>query len=326
MSARSTAAEQAADDDPLLQLPEFRIGKSGIERSHDRALRGRAGFSRVEVNAIGREIRELDRREGEPGADLQLSLDLDLQRFCVARLSSQLSASAVVLDVRTGGVLALASVPSYDPAAFAGRLRQSVWGELRDNPRTPLVNKCIRGQYPPGSTFKMMTALAGLEAGIAPTFQVSCPGYTNLGSARFHCWKEHGHGRIGMVQALGQSCDVYFYDLARRVGIDAIAAMAHRFGLGHTLGIDLPGEQPGLIPTTRLEEGDAGRELAEGRDAGLRHRPGLRPGDAAAARGDDGTAGQWRSRRHAMAGPRAWPGRGSRRPRSGCRRPRWTSC
>ena len=257
-------AEQATDDDPLLQLPEFRIGKSGIERSHDTSLRGRAGFSRVEVNAIGREIRELDRREGEPGADLQLSLDLDLQRFCVARLSSQLSASAVVLDVRTGGVLALASVPSYDPAAFAGRLRQSVWGELRDNPRTPLVNKCIRGQYPPGSTFKMMTALAALESGIAPSFQISCPGYTNLGSARFHCWKEHGHGRIGMVQALGQSCDVYFYDLARRVGIDAIAAMAHRFGLGQTLDIDLPGEQPGLIPTTAWKKAALGQSWQKG--------------------------------------------------------------
>jgi penicillin-binding protein 2 len=257
-------AEQAVDDDPLLQLPEFRIGKSGIERSHEPSLRGRAGFSRVEVNAIGREIRELDRREGEPGADLQLSLDLELQRFCVARLSSQLSASAVVLDVRTGGVLALASVPSFDPSAFAGRLRPSVWGELRDNPRTPLVNKCIRGQYPPGSTFKMMTALAGLEAGIAPTFQVSCPGYTHLGSARFHCWKEHGHGRIGMVQALGQSCDVYFYDLARRVGIDAIAAMANRFGLGHKLDIDLPGEQPGLIPTTAWKKAALGEGWQKG--------------------------------------------------------------
>ncbi len=257
-------AEQVADADPLLQLPEFRIGKSGIERSHDLTLRGRAGFSRVEVNAIGREIRELDRREGEPGADLQLGLDLELQRFCVARLSSELSASAVVIDVRTGGVLALASVPSYDPAVFAGRLRQNVWGELRDNPRTPLVNKCIRGQYPPGSTFKMMTALTALEAGIPATSPVSCPGYMSLGSARFHCWREHGHGRIAMVQALGQSCDVYFYEMARRVGVDAIAAMAARFGLGHDLGIDLPGEQPGLIPTTAWKKANRGESWQKG--------------------------------------------------------------
>jgi penicillin-binding protein 2 len=256
--------EQAADDDPLLQLPEFRIGKSGIERSYDRELRGRAGFSRVEVNAIGREIRELDRREGEPGADLRLSLDLELQRFCVARLSSELSASAVVLDVHTGGVLALASVPSYDPSTFSGGLSHSVWRELRDNPRTPLVNKCIRGQYPPGSTFKLMTALAGLEAGISPDASVTCPGYVTLGSARFHCWREHGHGRIAMIQALGQSCDVFFYDLARRVGIDAIAVMADRFGLGRKLDVDLPGEQPGLIPTSAWKKATLGEGWQKG--------------------------------------------------------------
>jgi penicillin-binding protein 2 len=242
-------AEQAADADPLLQLPDFRIGKSGVERTYDKVLRGRSGLSRVEVNAIGREIRELDRNEGEPGEDLQLSLDLDLQRFCFARLSSELSASAVVIDVRTGGVLALASVPSYDPASFTGGLRRSLWTELRDNPRTPLVNKCIRGQYPPGSTFKMMTALAALEAGVSPTYEVFCPGHMSLGAARFHCWKEHGHGSISLVQALGQSCDVYFYDLARKIGVDAIAEMANRFGLGHKLDVDLPGEQPGLVPT-----------------------------------------------------------------------------
>lgn len=257
-------AEQATADDPLLQLPEFRIGKSGIERTYDRMLRGRAGLSRVEVNAIGREIRELQRNDGVPGEDVQLSLDLDLQRFCVDRLSAELSASAVVVDVATGGVLALASVPSYDPAAFAGGLKSSVWGELRDSPRTPLVNKCIHGQYPPGSTFKMMTALAALEAGVAPTAQVFCPGYTRLGSAVFHCWKEHGHGRLDMVQALGQSCDCYFYDMARRVGIDAIAAMAIRFGLGHRLEIDLPSEQPGLIPTTAWKKAALGQSWQKG--------------------------------------------------------------
>ncbi len=269
-------AEQKEDGDPLLLLPEFRIGKSGIERSYDRVLRGRAGFRRVEVNAIGREIRELDRREGEPGTEVRLALDLDLQRFCVARLSAELSASAVVVDVRTGGVMALASVPSYDPAAFTGGLRSSTWRELRDNPRTPLVNKCIRGQYPPGSTFKMITALAALEAGISPAYQVFCPGHMSLGRAVFHCWRDHGHGRIAMVQALGQSCDVYFYDLARRVGIDAIAAMAARFGLGAPLGIDLPGEQPGLIPTVAWKQATLGEPWQKGETAGLRHRPGLR--------------------------------------------------
>ncbi len=256
--------EQARDDDPLLQLPEFRLGKSGIERSYDRMLRGRAGLSRVEVNAVGREIRELDRTDGVPGQDVRLGLDLDLQQFCVSRLSQQPSASAVVLDARSGGVLALASVPSFDPATFTGGLPRTTWGELRDDPRTPLVNKCVHGQYPPGSTFKMMTALAALEAGIEATTEVVCSGSTRLGAAVFHCWKEHGHGRLAMIQALGQSCDCYFYELARRVGIDAIAAMAERFGLGRRLAIDLPGEQPGLIPSTAWKKKALGQSWHKG--------------------------------------------------------------
>jgi penicillin-binding protein 2 len=258
-------AEQAEDQDPLLQLPEFRIGKGGIERSYDKVLRGRSGLSRVEVNAIGREIRELDRREGDPGSDVRLTLDLELQRFCFERLSAELSASSVVIDVRTGGVLALASVPSFAPKDFQNGLSKALWTELRDSPRHPLVNKCIRGQYPPGSTFKMITALAALEAGIiTPNYEVFCPGVTRLGSARFHCWKDHGHGRLNLVQALGQSCDCYFYDVARRVGIDAIAAMANRCGLGDKLGIDLPGEQPGLIPTSAWKKKKLGVSWQKG--------------------------------------------------------------
>jgi penicillin-binding protein 2 len=244
-------AEQTDDRDPLLRLPDFRIGKTGIERSYDKVLRGRSGLSQVEVNALGREIREVERREGEPGRDIGLSLDLELQQFCFERLSLELSASAVVLDVRTGGILALASVPSYDPSLFTNGLKRTVWTELSTSPRTPLVNKCIRGQYPPGSTFKMMTAMAALEAGIiTPSYRVHCSGSTWIGAAEFHCWKDHGHGRLDLLQALGQSCDVYFYDVARRTSIDTIAAMANRFGLGQVLGVDLPGEQPGNVPTT----------------------------------------------------------------------------
>jgi penicillin-binding protein 2 len=242
--------DQAADPDPLLTLPDFRMGKNGIESAYDRPLRGRAGLSRVEVNAVGREIRELDRDDGEPGDDLRLSLDLELQLFAFNRLAGELAASAVVVEVDTGAVLALASVPSYDPQVFLNGLSRRVWQELRDNPRTPLVNKCIRGQYPPGSTFKMMTALAGLEEGaISPASRVHCPGRFSLGSARFHCWKAGGHGSLNLLEAIEQSCDVYFYETARRAGVDAIARTCHRFGLGAPLGVDLPGEMPGLIPT-----------------------------------------------------------------------------
>lgn len=255
--------EQAADPDPLMRLPEFRIGKNGIEHSYDRQLRGRAGQRRVEVNAIGREIRELDRDDGEPGQDIRLSLDMQLQQFAYERLSAELSASAVVVDVNTGAVLALASVPSFDPTAFLGRLSHQQWKEWRDSPRTPLVNKCIRGQYPPGSTFKMVVALAALEAGVVtPNYDVFCGGYTSLGNARFHCWKSHG--RVALHQAIAQSCDVYFYDLARRVGVDGIAAMARRFGLGDTLGLDLPGERPGLVPTSQWKREALGEPWQRG--------------------------------------------------------------
>jgi penicillin-binding protein 2 len=255
--------EQALDFDPLMRLPEFRIGKNGIEHSYDQQLRGRAGRRRVEVNAIGREIRELDRDDGEPGEDVRLSLDMELQQFAYERLSAELSASSVVVDVNTGAVLALASVPSFDPTAFLGRLSHQQWKEWRDSPRTPLVNKCIRGQYPPGSTFKMITGLAALEAGlVTPNYDVFCGGYTSLGNARFHCWKSHG--RVAFHEALSQSCDVYFYDLARRVGVDGIAAMAKRFGLGDTLGLDIPGEQPGLVPTSQWKRETLGESWQRG--------------------------------------------------------------
>jgi penicillin-binding protein 2 len=242
-------SESELNGDPLLELPEFRTGKNGVEKVYDLALRGRAGISRFEVNALGREIKELHRTDGEPGHDLTLTIDLDLQRYVHERLSAEQSAAVVVLDVHTGDVLALASVPTFDPRAFVNGLSRDTWRELTTNPNTPLVNKAIGGQYPPGSTFKLIVALASLEAGATgPDYEVFCPGFVRLGDHQFHCWKRWGHGRLKLVDALAQSCDVYFYDLARRLGVDAIAAMARRFGLGHTLGIDLPGERAGLVP------------------------------------------------------------------------------
>ena len=256
--------EQTDDGDPLLRMPEFRLGKNGIEQSYDKSLRGRAGSSEVEVNAIGREIRELTRDPGDPGDDLRLSLDVELQRFCCERLSNELAAAAVCLDVHTGAVLALASVPSFDPRAFTNGLSHRQWNEWRDNKRHPLVNKALKGEYPPGSTFKMVTGLAGLEAGISPTYEAFCPGYMRLGSSQFHCWKAGGHGRVALNDALGQSCDVYFYDVARKIGVDAIARMANRLGLGQRLGMDLPGEKTGLIPTSAWKEATLGEPWQKG--------------------------------------------------------------
>ncbi|MBI1775944.1 MAG: penicillin-binding protein 2 [Proteobacteria bacterium] len=258
-------SEQELTGDPLLELPELRIGKSGVERFHDLDLRGNAGTSQVEVNALGRVIRELSRDEGKPGRTIGLTLDIGLQNLVMARLAKQESASAVVMSVADGEVLALASHPSYDPAAFARGLTGQEWQDLLNHPRQALNNKAIAGQYPPGSTFKTMTALAALESGLlTPSHRVSCPGHFELGTTRFHCWKHEGHGSLDMLQGICQSCDVYFYDVARRVGMERISAMSRRFGLGSDLGFDLPGVRTGLIPSNEWKRASTGEAWQPG--------------------------------------------------------------
>ncbi len=243
----------------LFDLPSFRIGKTGIERAHDIRLRGGAGQSEVEVNALGRVIRELRRREGQPGDDVRLTLDIGLQEFAHARLGGE-SGAVVVMDARDGAVRALASTPSFDPNAFTTGIGQESWRALLRNERSPLTNKAISGQYPPGSTYKMAVALAALEAGIIrPDHRVFCSGHVELGNARFHCWKRGGHGDMDMVSAIQQSCDVYFYDLARRVGVDRISAMAERLGLGERYDLDVPGERTGVLPTRAWKQRTMGQ-------------------------------------------------------------------
>ncbi len=242
-------AEQEADLDPLLRIPGFRIGKGGLERQYDETLRGTSGTRRVEINASGRVQRELFRKEGTPGRDLHLTLDLGLQRFCMDKIASHYAAAAVVLDVFSGEVLSMVSTPTYDPNLFIKGIDKQTWNALRNNKRGPLNNKAINGRYAPGSTFKLLVALAGLEAGvIKPEDTVTCTGVMTLGPAKFHCWRRGGHGVINMRNAIKQSCDVYFYELALKLGIDRIAAMAHKLGLGADTGIDVPGESGGLIP------------------------------------------------------------------------------
>ncbi|PHQ69843.1 MAG: penicillin-binding protein 2 [Sneathiella sp.] len=240
---------QTLEPDPLLELPEVRIGKSGIEKSYDTVLRGKAGISRLEANAYGRIIRELGRQEGIPGSDVVLTIDKQLQEFTAKRMGPE-SAAAVIMDIHTGDILSMISVPSFNPNSFASGISTKEWKGLVSNPKRPLGNKAIAGQYPPGSTFKMMVALAALQEGvISDSYQVFCRGHTNLGKHRFHCWKRGGHGKLNLENAIAQSCDVYFYDIARKVGPDRIAEMSRRFGLGEKLGIDILGEKSGLIPT-----------------------------------------------------------------------------
>jgi penicillin-binding protein 2 len=246
-------------NDPLLGLPGIRIGRAGMEKYHDLGLRGRAGAVQLEVNAVGRVIRELDRQEGVPGEDVGLTIDSGLQAAVLNTLGDE-SASAVVMDCRNGEVLAMATNPSFDPTVFNSGVSQAQWLEWTNDRRTPLIDKATSGLYAPGSTFKPAVALAGLESkAITPTDRINCPGYLDLGDTRFHCWRKGGHGMLDLRGGLKNSCDVYFYEVARRTGIDHIAAMANRFGLGVELELDLPGQRPGLIPTRewRIANGHA---------------------------------------------------------------------
>ena len=234
--------------DPVLQIPDFQIGKVGVENKLEPALRGTAGTKRIEVNAGGRVMRELDRQEGTRGAELQLTIDAKLQNFAQARLGEE-SASAVVMDIHTGDLLACASAPSFDPNLFVRGISVPDYRVLTEDDHRPLATKTVQGTYPPGSTFKMLVAIAAVEAGvITPGETVYCPGHRVLGNRRFHCWKRGGHGWMDMHDSLVQSCDVYYYELAERVGIERIAAMARRFGLGQRFDLPLSAVAEGLMP------------------------------------------------------------------------------
>ena len=236
-------------DDPLMRIPGFRIGKTGIEKKYETELRGNAGKVQAEVNVHGREIRELERAEGEKGSRVTLSLDSDLQMQVQEYLAKERSAAAIVMDAHNGEVYAICSHPSFDPNVFSSGIPFDLWEELLSDPTNPLTNKVITGQYPPGSTFKMVTALAALELGaIRPGSKIHCPGHYTLGRNKFHCWRKEGHGSVNVVDALRESCDVYFYEIGKRIGIDEIAKMAKKLGLGQDFDFDVPGEKSGLIP------------------------------------------------------------------------------
>lgn len=246
----ASPSEQDLDGDPLLELPGFRIGKSGIEKMYDLTIRGKPGLKQVEVNATRRVVRELSTTQSTPGEELKLTLDLELQRAVAQRLAQEESAAAVVMDIRDGAVLSYLSSPGYDNNLFVDGISKTDWQGLLDHPRHVLMNKPLAGQYSPGSPFKMIVALAALEAGvITPQTSVCCIGHVMLGDHPFHCHRKGGHGTVTLENAIAYSCDVYFYHIASIMGIDAIADMAKRFGFGAPTGIDLPGEKSGLVPS-----------------------------------------------------------------------------
>lgn len=236
------------DNDPLLGIPGFKIGKDGIEKQFEKKLRGAGGNLKLEVNALGRVMKEIERVDGTAGENLQLSIDTRLQQKAY-ELYGEESGAAVLMDVNSGEILAFVSTPSYDSNDFAQGVGGDFFRTLLNDEKSPLMNKAVAGLYSPGSTFKMVVALAALEAGIiTKDSKVFCSGKTQLGNHLFHCWKKSGHGALNVVEALQHSCDIFFYDVAQKLGIEKIAAMARRFGLGLPTGIEAGGEKSGLIP------------------------------------------------------------------------------
>ncbi len=239
--------DKANDGDPLLDLPGFRIGKRGIEEEFETQIRGKAGSSRVEVNAYGRVIRELGHDSGVAGDDVYLTIDRDVQHFASQRLGDE-SAACAVMDVSNGDVIALVSTPGYDPNNFNVGITPTQWQALMTDDHKPLINKAITGEYPPGSTFKPTMAMAAMDNGLE-NLQVNCSGSIVLGNNVFHCWKKGGHGHVDLKRGLAVSCDVFFYEVARQLGIDKMHDAAVSLGLGKKTGIELPGERSGLIPS-----------------------------------------------------------------------------
>jgi penicillin-binding protein 2 len=241
--------KEVQEGQPLLKQPEMKIGKNGIEQLYEARLQGKAGGRQVEVNALGSPIRELSITPPTAGEVLPLTIDTRLQEFAISRLGEE-SGAVVVMDVHSGALHALVSMPAFDPNEFSKGIKHDYYEALKANKKAPLMNKAIAGQYPPGSTFKMITGLAGLRSGkFKPETRITCNGVFHLGNHPFGCWRREGHGTLDLAQAIAESCDVYFYTVAREIGIEALAEMSREFGLGQKSGLGLSGERPGIVPS-----------------------------------------------------------------------------
>ena len=245
--------DSAGQEQNLFLHPDFRIGKSGIERSFEEALRGRFGVKYVEVNAFGIPIRTLSKKESIEGNKVSLTIDLRLQKFITERING-LVASVVVMNVKTGEILSLVSSPSFDPNKFVEGVSKDYWKELTEDPRKPLNNKPISATYPPGSTFKLMVAIAALESGLDPKHQVMCNGSYQLGNRVAHCWEKKGHGSMDMSDGIKHSCNVYFFNTANKIGIEKISEVAKRFGYGEYFDVSLFGVKSGNVPSAEWKQ------------------------------------------------------------------------
>lgn len=249
----ATAEDYKKRKNPLFITPGFKVGKDGLEKAFDEKLTGKAGAKRVEVTARGKIVRELTTRPDTPGNPIKLTIDAGLQEYAGRRLATQ-SGSVVVIDCHNGDVLAMASMPSFDPNSFSDGISHLEWDMLSKDDHVPLRNKTLQGLYPPGSTVKPMVALALLEAGVGPQETINCPGAIRVGNTLFHCHKRRGHGSVNMHSAIAQSCDIYFYQMAQRIGMDRIASMAHRVGMGERFDLPFPSQSYGTVPDPAWKE------------------------------------------------------------------------
>ena len=248
-----TAEQFKATRDQLLVTPGFKLGKDGLEKALEPQLRGVAGAKRVEVTARGKLIAELATRADKPGRNERLTIDAGLQEYAARRLGTN-SGSAVVMDCRTGEMLAMVSMPAYDPNSFSDGISHLEWNMLSDNDHVPLMNKVTQGLYPPGSTVKPMNALALMEAGVSPHDRVFCSGALRVGTGVFHCHKRGGHGPLDLKNAIMQSCDIYFYEMIRRVGYDRIAPVARMMGLGQKFDLPVSSQRYGTVPDSEWKQ------------------------------------------------------------------------
>lgn len=245
--------------DPSLRLQGVRVGKAGVEHGRDVALRGHGGLIKREIDARGRIVRQIERTPPTPGVEVQMTVDVELQRKVLSRVGREGTAALVALDIVNGDVVAMASSPSFDQETFEGGISQDEWARLANAKGNPLLDRTIQGQYPPGSTFKMVTALAGLEAGaITPRTVLRCPGSYTLGGHRFRCHASGGHGSVRLHQALRSSCNVYFYKLAQKIGIARLSDMGRRLGVGGRFEFELAHQGSGLMPTPGWKRGTRG--------------------------------------------------------------------
>ncbi len=243
----ATAEQFKETRDPLMVTPGFKLGKDGLEKNLESELRGIAGQKRVEVTARGQIVRELETRPDKQGRNVRLTIDLGLQEYAARRLGPN-SGSAVVMDAVTGDVLAMVSMPAYDPNSFSDGIGRLEWKMLSGDDHIPLMNKTLQGLYPPGSTVKPMHGLAILRAGIDPHRRVNCSGVLQVGTGRFHCHKRGGHGPLDMIGAVAQSCDIYFYTMARELGYDSFATTVREMGLGQKFELPFQSQRYGTVP------------------------------------------------------------------------------